>query len=123
VKIIKERSRMIEFIALYVWSIVATLGISLHNIEKQYGCIYISKLVNYILILTPLKEKKVPIYEIVVHVFIQLISITFLIVILCTDIEQYAWQKVYGIVINMSILIALVGNIISQLLNNYYQKK
>ncbi len=104
-----------EFILIYVYTMFATSVIGLFNVKKQKWCKKVSFWLRVFLIIPVKNNVEVPIYLIVIHGIIQLLSILSMIC-LKSDIMAYQTvQKYYGLgMIGIAVPLTIICNKLSR---------
>lgn len=99
-----------EILLIYLYTMIVTTIIALYDGQNQIGCIYVSKFIKIILFLPVKKNKKAPIYLIVIHCIIQVITIICLRYIYVYGAEKYTYiQRLYGsILVGGCMLITII---------------
>lgn len=104
-----------EFILIYVYTMSATSVMSLFNVKKQKWCKKVSFWLKIFLIIPVKNNVEVPIYLIIIHGIIQLLSILSMIC-LKSDIMAYQTvQKYYGLsMIGIVVPLTIICNKLSR---------
>ncbi len=105
-----------EFILIYVYTMFATSVISLFNVKKQKWCKKVPFWLRVFLIIPVKNNVEVPIYLIVIHGIIQLLSILSMICLKSHIMIYQTVQKYYGLsMIGIAVLLTIIFNKLSRI--------
>lgn len=104
-----------EFILIYVYTMFVTSVISLFNVKKQKWCKKVSFWLRVFLIIPVKNNVEVPIYLIVIHGIIHLLSVLSVICLKSNFMTYQAVQKYYGFsMIGIAVLLTIIFNRLSR---------
>lgn len=100
-----------EFLIIYIYTMLITTVISLYNDAKQKRCKKFSFWVKIILLVPVKWNKEIPVYLAIIHGIIQIISILCIICLNNNVISRQLCQELYGgCMVGLIVVLTIICN-------------